>query len=158
MSHKPRTQGPKSRALLKRLKKVESPDTTFVGEEFPIVFKKAQGLQVIDADGQRFTDLTACFGVLAFGHRPAPTLRAIRNQSSQLLHAMGDVHPSDAKVRFLEKLARVSPYPNPRIILSNTGFTQALMIQFKRNITADTKDICHRFSVLPHHIFPIIHY
>jgi 4-aminobutyrate aminotransferase-like enzyme len=111
----------RSQQLLKRLQAVECPDTTFVSDAFPVVLKKGRGCMVTDVDGNRYADMTACFGVLALGHRPASSVQAIRKQSSQLLHAMGDVHPTDTKVHFLEALARVLPFHSARIILGNSG-------------------------------------
>lgn len=111
----------RSKALLNRLQAVECPDTTFVSNDFPVVLKKGHGSTVIDVDGNRYADMTACFGVLALGHRPAASLQAIRKQAAQLLHAMGDVHPAETKVRFLESLARVLPYSSARVILGNAG-------------------------------------
>lgn len=111
----------KSEALLKRLKRVECPDTTFVNETFPIVFKKAKGARVTDVDGQHYLDMTSCFGVLALGHRPPAALRAIRKQSAQMIHGMGDVHPTRAKIEFLEALCHLLPYEDPRVILSCSG-------------------------------------
>jgi 4-aminobutyrate aminotransferase-like enzyme len=34
---------------------------------------------------------------------------------------MGDVHPPEIKVRLLERIAAISPFPNTRVILANTG-------------------------------------
>lgn len=111
----------RSKALLNRLQAIECPDTTFVSEDFPVVFKRGRGSHVIDVDGNRYADMTACFGVLALGHRPAASVQAIRKQAAQLLHAMGDVHPTETKVRFLETLASVLPYNAARVILGNAG-------------------------------------
>jgi 4-aminobutyrate aminotransferase-like enzyme len=122
----------KTRHLLARLAAVESPDTTFLPEsnetspahetdQWPIVMKKAAGSLIRDVEGKRFVDMTACFGVLALGHRHKVTLQAIRKQSARLIHGMGDVHPSEAKIKFLETLTKHSPYESPRIILGQSG-------------------------------------
>ena len=111
----------KSKHLLKRLEQVESPNITFVGEKFPVVLKKGNGMKVIDVDGNKYLDFTACFGVLALGHRSKVTIHAIRKQSAQLVHGMGDVHPTASKVRLLETLAECSPYTAAKSILSLSG-------------------------------------
>ncbi len=110
-----------SKIWLDRLAKVESPDVTFQGEKFPIVMKKARGMIVVDLDGNRFRDFTACFGVLALGHRSDVTLNAIRKQSANLIHGMGDVHPSLAKIKLLELIAQMTPFQNAKTILSLSG-------------------------------------
>lgn len=111
----------KSKQLLARLAGVESPDVTFVSERFPIVMKRGNGMIVHDVDDNRYFDFTACFGVLALGHRSKVTLGAIRKQSAKLIHGMGDVHPSEAKIQLLETLAKITPYDAPKTILSLSG-------------------------------------
>jgi 4-aminobutyrate aminotransferase-like enzyme len=106
---------------LQRLKKFECPDTTFVGENFPLVITKGKGMKVWDLEDRSYLDFTACFGVLALGHRPPETLRALRHQSAMLIHGMGDVHPTLAKINLLELIATISPYENPKILLSQSG-------------------------------------
>ena len=107
--------------LLSRLQKVECPDTTFFGERFPIVMKRGNGMFVHDIDKNRYLDFTACFGVLALGHRPKVTIQAIRKQCSQLIHGMGDVHPTLPKIKLLEILAEISPYKNAKSLLGQSG-------------------------------------
>jgi 4-aminobutyrate aminotransferase-like enzyme len=107
--------------LLSRLQKVECPDTTFFGTHFPIVMKRGNGMLVHDIDKNCFIDFTACFGVLALGHRPKVTIQAIRKQCSQLIHGMGDVHPTLAKIKLLELLAQISPFQNAKSLLGQSG-------------------------------------
>lgn len=120
----------KSARLLKDLSRYESPDTTFLPqiiesnarpEGSPVVMGRAKGSIVHDVDGNRYVDLTACFGVLAFGHRSPVTLRTMRRQGARLIHGMGDVHPSDAKIQLLRELGQMTPFENPRIILGQSG-------------------------------------
>jgi len=84
---------------------------------------------VWDADGNRFVDLTAAFGVAAAGHRHPVIEEAIRSQSGALLHAMGDVHPSEVRVELLERLAELGP-PGSRVILGTSG-SEAVEIALK---------------------------
>lgn len=107
--------------LTTRLKKVECPDTTFFGDRFPIVMKRGSGMWIHDIDSNRYLDFTACFGVLALGHRSKVTLQAIRKQASKLIHGMGDVHPSLPKIKLLELLAEISPYQNAKSLLGQSG-------------------------------------
>ncbi|WP_158998335.1 class-III pyridoxal-phosphate-dependent aminotransferase [Pigmentibacter ruber] len=108
-------------SLLSRLQNVECPDTTYISEKFPIVMKKGKGIYVQDVDNNKYIDFTACFGVLALGHRPQTTLQAIRKQSAKLIHGMGDVHPTEAKINLLELIAKITPYANPKSLLSQSG-------------------------------------
>lgn len=126
---------------LKRLANVESQNITYASEQFPIVMHKARGMFVSDVDGKRYRDFTACFGVLAFGHRPPVTLNALRKQSAKLIHGMGDVHPSTSKILFLETLAKFSPFKSAKIILSSSG-ADAVESALKTAIVATKR---HRF-------------
>jgi 4-aminobutyrate aminotransferase-like enzyme len=113
--------GAKSLAWAQRLSSVESPDTTFLSDDFPIFWTRASGCLVYDDDGNRYLDLTSSFGVLGVGHNHPRVVEAITQQSSRLIHGMGDVHPSTVKVELLEKIAHFSPIPQPLITLGLNG-------------------------------------
>lgn len=87
----------------------------------PIVWSRASGINVWDADGNRYVDMTAGFGVASIGHAHPAVLAAIAAQSERLLHALGDVHPSDVKLRLLERLARLAPFDDARVMLGLSG-------------------------------------
>ena len=90
--------GPRSRELAARLRRVESRNVTLLGERWPVFWEKAEGVNVWDADGNRFLDFTSGFGVTGLGHSSPPVRAALSAQSRRLLHAMGDVHPAESKV------------------------------------------------------------
>ena len=94
---------------------------TYLSDEFPIFWRKARGSNVWDVDGNRFVDLSAGFAVAGAGHRNPRVVTALRHQIARLLHGMGDVHPPEIKVRLLERIAAISPFPDTRVILANTG-------------------------------------
>jgi 4-aminobutyrate aminotransferase/(S)-3-amino-2-methylpropionate transaminase len=75
---------------------------------------------VLDADGNRYVDLTGGFAVSAIAHGHPPIVSALKNQAERLMHALGDVHPSDSKVQLLAKLASLAPWP-ARVILGLSG-------------------------------------
>jgi hypothetical protein len=112
--------GPRSAALAARLTGVESRNVTFISHDFPVFWRTALGSNVWDADGNRFVDLTAAFGVAAAGHRHPVIEDAIRSQSETLVHAMGDVHPSEVRVELVERLAALGP-PGSRVVLGTSG-------------------------------------
>ncbi len=107
--------------ILNRLKKVEGPNVTFVGNDFPIVMKKAKGCKVTDVENKSYWDFTSCFGVLALGHRHKVALTAMRQQGSRLIHGMGDVHPTLSKVQLLECLQKLLPMEGAKTVLSSGG-------------------------------------
>ena len=87
----------------------------------PIVWVEAQGSNVVDADGNRYVDLTSGFGVALLGHRHPKIVGAIHAQSERLIHALGDLHPSDVMIELLERLCALSPWPDTRAMLSLSG-------------------------------------
>jgi 4-aminobutyrate aminotransferase-like enzyme len=105
---KTRIPGPKSRALSRKLHAVESQNVTFISETWPIFWEKAQGANVWDADGNRYIDLTAAFGVASVGHANPKVVAAIQKQSKKLLHAMGDVHPNELKMQLARELSSLT--------------------------------------------------
>jgi 4-aminobutyrate aminotransferase-like enzyme len=87
----------------------------------PIVWTSARGANVEDADGNRYVDFTSGFGVAAVGHRHPRVVDAITAQSQRLIHGLGDVYPSDVKITLLERLAKLGPWRESRVILGLSG-------------------------------------
>ena len=87
----------------------------------PIVWVEAQGTNVVDADGNRYVDLTSGFGVALIGHGHPAVVGAVKEQADALLHALGDLYPSSVKIELLEKLCALSPWPEARAMLSLSG-------------------------------------
>ncbi len=107
----------------------ESRNVTHIDPEggWPIVWESARGCDVRDAEGRRYLDLTAAFGVAAAGHANPRVVAAGRRQMGRLLHAMGDVHPHPAKALLLRELSRVTfgrweKGGVAKSILGNSGF------------------------------------
>ncbi len=117
--------GPRSRALAVRLRRAESRNVTMVGDHWPVFWERADGVNVWDADGNRFLDFTAGFGVAGLGHAAQPVREALVGQSSRLLHAMGDVHPAESKVELCEMLSEMTfgrwGAGRGKVILGNSG-------------------------------------
>ncbi|HAB19465.1 MAG TPA: aspartate aminotransferase family protein [Verrucomicrobiales bacterium] len=99
-----------SATVLKLLERYESRNITFRAPEgdWPIVWERARGCQVWDAEGRKYLDLTAAFGVAAAGHANPRVVAAGRRQMGQLLHAMGDVHPHALKAQLARELSRIT--------------------------------------------------
>lgn len=113
--------GPKSRALSRRLRKVESRNITYLSKDFPVFWESARGCAVRDVDGNTFLDLTGAFAVSSLGHTPPAVQKAIAAQTKKIWHGMGDVHPSAVKVELLERLAQLCPGNLSTTILSSSG-------------------------------------
>jgi 4-aminobutyrate aminotransferase-like enzyme len=116
--------GPKSRALSKELKCYECRNVTYVTDDWPVFWQRADGVNVWDADGNCFLDLTAAFGVAGLGH--GWSAEEMREQSTALIHGMGDVHPTALKVEVCRLLSGMT-YERwgvgvGKTTLSNSGF------------------------------------
>jgi 4-aminobutyrate aminotransferase-like enzyme len=124
--------------ILQQLGDYESRNVTFVEADgsWPIVWKRANGVHVWDAEGKKYLDLTAAFGVAAAGHANARVVKAGQRQMGKLLHAMGDVHPHALKAQLARALSRITferwhqtkrqatsdKRQRGKVIFSNSGF------------------------------------
>ena len=67
-----------TKQVLDRLRDYESRNVTFIDPDgsWPVVWERARGAHVWDADGRKYLDLTAAFGVAAAGHANPRVVRA----------------------------------------------------------------------------------
>jgi 4-aminobutyrate aminotransferase/(S)-3-amino-2-methylpropionate transaminase len=86
----------------------------------PIVWAQARGANVVDVDGNRYVDLTGGFGVALLGHGHPEVVAAVQRQAATLLHALGDVYPSAAKIGLEARVAAMVPWAS-RVILGLSG-------------------------------------
>lgn len=105
-----KTNKSRSKRVLALLSAYESRNVTFIEPDgtWPIVWERAQGVSVWDAEGKKYLDLTAAFGVAAAGHANPRVVRAGQRQMGRLLHAMGDVHPHALKAELARELSRLT--------------------------------------------------
>src|SRR5258706_4274783 len=100
----------KTKQALELLREYESRNVLFIEQDgsWPIVWERAKGVHVWDANGKKYLDLTAAFGVAAAGHANPRVVRAGQQQMAKLLHAMGDVHPHALKAELARELSRLT--------------------------------------------------
>jgi 4-aminobutyrate aminotransferase/(S)-3-amino-2-methylpropionate transaminase len=122
---KTRIPGPKSRTLARQLRRYESRNITYVSEHWPMFWQRAAGANVWDVDGNRYVDLTAAFGVASVGHSNPRVVKAIQVQAGKLLHAMGDVHPNELKLKLARDLVALTfgrwNKSEGRVVFANSG-------------------------------------
>lgn len=117
-----------ARQTIELLRRHESRNVTFIEPDgsWPIVWERAQGVHVWDADGRKYLDLTAAFGVAAAGHANPNVVRAGQKQMTNLLHAMGDVHPHALKAQLARELSRLTfgrwNKTDGKVIFGSSGF------------------------------------
>lgn len=100
--------GPSSRSLAGELRAHESRNVTYVDGSWPVFWEKAEGVNVWDADGNRFLDFTSAFGVAGLGHGHPKVIAALKGQADRLIHGMGDVHPTALKGQLCAELSRMT--------------------------------------------------
>src|SRR5882757_7401492 len=100
----------KTSEVIELLRAHESRNVTFMEPDgsWPIVWERARGVQVWDAAGKKYLDLTGAFGVAAAGHANPNVVKAGQQQMGKLLHAMGDVHPHALKAQLARELSRIT--------------------------------------------------
>jgi 4-aminobutyrate aminotransferase-like enzyme len=130
--------------ILDRLRSYESRNVTYLERDgsWPIVWERSKGMHVWDAEGKRYLDLTAAFGVAAAGHANPQVVRAGQRQLARLPHAMGDVHPHALKAELARDLSRLTfeRWTAPKVetgksVFCNSGF-EAVEVALKTAILA----------------------
>ncbi len=137
----------KTKKVLQTLRDYESRNVLFTDPDgsWPIVWERAQGVHVWDAEGKKYLDLTAAFGVAAAGHANKNVVRAGQRQMAKLLHAMGDVHPHALKAQLARELSKItferwttSNRKSGKVIFGSSGF-EAVEAALKTAILATGK-------------------
>lgn len=113
-------RGPGSGEVIARLRRLEGAGLRTFVEDDPIVWQRAQGAWVEDADGHRYLDLYGGYAVAAIGYGHPAVVEAIRRQAGELIHCPS-AHPSLVRAEFLEELAAVAPSGLSRILPAITG-------------------------------------
>jgi 4-aminobutyrate aminotransferase-like enzyme len=129
--------GPRARELALRLARHESRNVTHLAAN-TIFWESASGAIVIDVDGNEYIDCTAAFGVANAGHANPRVVEAIASQARRLAHGMGDVHPSEIRVRLLERLTSLLPSPLDTAYIGTTG-SEAVEMALKTAILRSGK-------------------
>src|ERR1041384_5942593 len=135
-----------TRQTLDLLRAYESRNVTFIEPDgsWPIVWERARDVHVWDAEGNKYLDLTAAFGVAAAGHANPAVVRAGQKQMAKLLHAMGDVHPHALKAQLARELSRLTferwtkGKETEKVIFGNSGF-EAVEAALKTAVMATGK-------------------
>jgi 4-aminobutyrate aminotransferase-like enzyme len=138
--------GPISRRLTAQLRRYESRNVTYVGEDLPIFLSAAAGANVVDVDENVYIDLTGFFGVAAAGHSNARVAAAVADQAHRMLHGMGDVYPTESKVALARTLCDLTPGKGPkRVIFASTG-AEAVEAALKTAVVASGKPLVVCFT------------
>jgi 4-aminobutyrate aminotransferase len=121
--------GPNARSIIKA-------DSEFVNPAYPrpafkLVVERAQGVWVEDVDGNVFLDCNAGVAVCSTGHCHPEVVRAIQEQTAQLIHICGTDYYYQSMPDLARKLDEIVPVPRPtRTHFGNSG-TEAVETALK---------------------------
>jgi len=119
--------GPKARAILERDAKVVS---SSYPRPYPLVMDHGKGVEVWDADGNRFIDFMSGIAVLSTGHAHPKVVKAVQDAAEKFMHISSDFY-HEGWVQLSEKLNEIAPFEeNAKIFLTNSG-TEAVETAIK---------------------------
>jgi len=112
--------GPQTRDLVERLRRVEGSGMR-TAAEFPLVnIESANGVYIIDSDGNRYLDLYAGFAAANIGHAHPQVTAAIQAQAAKLTH-VSSAYVTSTRVQLLEQLLSIAPTGLTRGLFAITG-------------------------------------
>ena len=94
----------RSEDIVAKLRRLEGGGLRTFAEDPPLVWEKAQGCHVEDADGKRYLDLYGGYAVAAIGYSHPKVVEAVQRQASEMMHCPS-AHPSRVRAEFYEALA-----------------------------------------------------
>ncbi|WP_062053010.1 aspartate aminotransferase family protein [Aquimarina longa] len=102
----PSLPGEKSKALLKLQGEIEGNVVSYP-KNMPIAIKRAKGSIIEDVDGNHFIDFFGGCGVLNVGHGNEYVLDYVKEQQSELIHALD--FPTENKLALIQKILKHLP-------------------------------------------------
>ena len=100
----------------------------------PLVIERAEGRELIDADGRRYLDAISSLWVNTLGHRVPELDAALAAQAARVAHSTMLGNGNTVVVELAEALARVVPVDEPHFLFAADGAVaveQALKIAFQ---------------------------
>ncbi len=98
---------------------------------YPLVVKRAEGVEIEATDGRRYLDFMAGIAVCTTGHCHPRVVAAITRQASQFIHVGGTDVYYDLQVELAERLQAISGFgAGGRVFLGNSG-TEAVEAAIK---------------------------
>ena len=122
--------------IVRRLRRLEGGGLRTFMEDPPLVWERAEGCWIYDADGRQYLDLYGGFAVAAIGYGHPRVVAAIREQAGRLMHCPS-AHPSRVRAEFLEALAAIAPPGLDRFLPAMSGaMANEIAISLARTLRA----------------------
>ncbi|MCZ2126195.1 MAG: acetyl ornithine aminotransferase family protein [Anaerolineales bacterium] len=110
--------GPKAKALIERDAAVLSPSYM---RPYPFAMERGKGVEVWDADGNRFLDFMGGIAVVTTGHSHPQVVKAIQEQAEKFIHISSDFYHENW-VQLAEKLSEHAPFKEDALsFMTNSG-------------------------------------
>jgi len=106
----------------------------------PLVVERAEGRELIDADGRRYLDAISSLWVNTLGHHVPELDAALAAQAARVAHSTMLGNGNTVVVELAEALARVVPVDHPHFLFAGDGAVaveQALKIAFQYWVNRD---------------------
>jgi len=103
-------------------------------ENAPLVVERAEGRELIDAEGRRYLDAISSLWVNTLGHRVPELDAALAAQAAKVAHSTMLGNGNTVVVELAEAMARVVPVDDPHFLFAADGAVaveQALKIAFQ---------------------------
>ncbi|HMK83215.1 MAG TPA: acetyl ornithine aminotransferase family protein [Candidatus Bathyarchaeia archaeon] len=113
-----RPPGPQARRIIERDRRVISQSMV---RNYPLVLKRAYGVNLEDVDGNRFLDFNSGVAVMSLGWSHPRIVEAVERQVRNLTHAAFLDFYSDLPVRAAELLVSFMPQGLNRVYYTNSG-------------------------------------
>src|SRR5579864_8224681 len=104
------------------------------GDNRPLIVERAEGRELIDADGRRYLDAISSLWVTTLGHRVKELDEALLLQLGRVAHSTLLGNGNTVVVELAEALAAVVPVDDPVFLFASDGAAaveQALKVSFQ---------------------------
>ncbi|TME22050.1 MAG: 4-aminobutyrate--2-oxoglutarate transaminase [Chloroflexi bacterium] len=93
-----------------------------MSSSMPVFAESGSGATITDVDGNQYIDFATGISVMNVGHGHPRVLKAIRDQSEQLVHSGGPVMMPEVYVRLARRLCEITPGSHAKkALLLNSG-------------------------------------
>ena len=113
-----RPPGPQAKKIIERDRNIISQSMV---RSYPLVLKRAYGVNLEDVDGNRYLDFNSGIAVMSLGWSNPQVLEAVKKQVENLTHAAFLDFYSDVPVRAAELLVSFMPQGLNRVYYANSG-------------------------------------
>ena len=103
-------------------------------EHEPVIVERAEGNELIDAEGRRYLDAISSVWVTTLGHRVPELDEAVSRQLGKIAHSTMLGNGNTVVVELAEALTKVVPVERPHFVFASDGAAaveQALKIAFQ---------------------------